>query len=74
MTLQVEAPDAGRYAIRLFHDRDDDGELDTDLLGIPSEPYGFSNNAPARFGPPDFEAAAFEIPAGGTSHTIALQN
>lgn len=73
VTLVLEAPEAGRYAIRLFHDRDGDGELDTNLLGIPTEPYGFSNDAPVRFGPPDFADAAFDVPAGGTSHSIRLQ-
>ena len=35
----------GTYALKVFHDEDDDDELDTNFLGIPSEDYGFSNNA-----------------------------
>lgn len=71
--VELSAPGAGQYAIRLFHDVDGDGELDTNLLGIPSEPYGFSNNAPARFGPPSLEDAIFDVPAGGVAHSISLQ-
>ena len=51
----------GRYAVAAFHDANDNGELDTNLLGIPSEGYGFGNDASALFGPPDFEAAAITV-------------
>jgi len=49
----------GEYAVRIFHDEDDDEELDTGLFGIPTEAYGFSNNASASFGPPDFQDSRF---------------
>ena len=42
---------------------DDDGALDTNLFGAPSEPFGFSNDTPARFGRPDFAEAAFRFVA-----------
>ena len=48
----------GRYAVNAFHDEDGNGELDTNLLGIPSEGYGFANDPPSTFGPADFESAA----------------
>ena len=51
----------GRYAISAFHDLDGDEVLSTNLLGIPTEPFGFSNNAVGSFGPPDFEDAAFTV-------------
>ncbi len=72
VALTLRAPAPGRYAIRLFHDVDGDGALDANLVGIPTEPFGFSNDAPASFGPPSFAAAAFEIGPGGASQTIAL--
>lgn len=53
----------GRYAISAYHDRDKDGRLDTNFVGAPSEPVGFSNGARIRFGPPKFEQAAFEWPS-----------
>ena len=49
---------AGRYAISVFHDENRNGKMDSNLLGIPVERYGFSNNAMGKMGPPDFEAAA----------------
>lgn len=51
----------GTYAISLFHDENDNDKLDTNFLGIPKEDTGSSNNAPARFGPPKWSAAKFEV-------------
>ena len=51
----------GRYGITSFHDRDDDAEIDTNLMGVPTEPYGFSRNARGRFGPPSFDDLSFEV-------------
>lgn len=53
--------DYGTYAISLFHDVNSNKKLDVNGLGIPIEPYGFSNNAPATFGPPSFMRASFEF-------------
>lgn len=57
---------AGKYAVKVFHDVNNNGELDVNLIGIPKEPYGFSNNARGRFGPPDFSAAAITVQPNDT--------
>jgi len=64
---------AGEYAISLFHDVDADGKMAKNAFGIPTEPYGFSNDAPVRFGPPTWEAARFTVSTGTTSQTIRLK-
>lgn len=51
----------GVYAISIFHDINEDGELDTNWIGMPKEPIGFSNNAKGKMGPPKFEDAKFEL-------------
>ena len=51
----------GRFAIAVFHDENDNNELDANILGIPSEGTGFSRNAHGSFGPPSFSDAAVEI-------------
>lgn len=51
----------GRYAVAVFHDQNDNGILDVNALGIPSEPYGFSNNPAAKWSAPKFEEAAVEL-------------
>jgi uncharacterized protein (DUF2141 family) len=52
---------AGRYAVVAFQDLNRNGKLDKNLFGVPTEPYGFSQDARGRMGPPSFEAAAFEV-------------
>ena len=53
----------GRYAIKLYHDANGNGELDTNMMGLPTEAYGFSGEG-GSMGPPPFEKAAFEVVAG----------
>ncbi|HRD53082.1 MAG TPA: DUF2141 domain-containing protein, partial [Flavobacteriales bacterium] len=45
---------AGPHAVKVFHDVNANGKLDTNKIGIPNEPYGFGNDARGRFGPPSF--------------------
>ena len=60
----------GRYAVNAFHDENDNGELDTNLVGIPTEGYAFANDPTVTFGPPDFEAATVTV--GKTSGVVAV--
>ena len=59
-TVLFENLPAGTYALAVFHDENKDGKLNTNLLGIPKEPYGFSNNARPAFSAPGFKEASFE--------------
>ena len=63
----------GRYAIKMFHDIDGDGALQTNPFGSPIEPYAFSNNAPAHLGPPAWAKASFDLPEQGASQTISVR-
>jgi uncharacterized protein (DUF2141 family) len=47
----------GDYAVTVFHDENSNGDIDTGFMRIPKEPYGFSNNAKASFGPPKWSDA-----------------
>lgn len=63
----------GEYGIKLFHDVNNNDEMDTNVFGIPKEPFAFSNNAPARFGPAVWDDAKFEITAEKNTHSISFQ-
>jgi len=63
----------GRYAIKVFHDLDGDGKMETNAFGVPLEPYAASNNAPATMGPPRWADAAFEVGPGGASQDISVR-
>ncbi|MEP2023589.1 MAG: DUF2141 domain-containing protein [Reichenbachiella sp.] len=52
---------AGNYAVTVIHDANANGELDTGAFGIPTEAYGFSNDARGMFGPADFDDSQFEL-------------
>ncbi|MDP3888374.1 DUF2141 domain-containing protein [Hydrogenophaga sp.] len=58
----------GRYAIKSFADENGNAKLDTNILGMPTERYGFSNNARGRLGPPTFDAAAVQLDADSSIH------
>ena len=47
----------GKYAVAVFHDENKNGILDKNYLGIPTEAYGFSNNARRTFSAPSFKEA-----------------
>jgi uncharacterized protein (DUF2141 family) len=58
---QIENLAYGQYAIAIYHDKNKNGKLDTNMLGIPLEEYGFSNNARGRFGPASWSQAKFTV-------------
>ena len=61
----------GYYALKVFHDANSNGQLDTDF-GFPSEAYGFSNNASDPFSAPEWEETKFSLPMGRMTQTIDL--
>jgi uncharacterized protein (DUF2141 family) len=73
VTLHLTAPGPGRYAVKLFQDLNGTGKLAKNFLGMPTEPYAFSNNATGHMGPPDFDAAAFAVGVDGARQEIRFQ-
>ena len=68
--MQVDLP-PGEWAVALSQDMNDNGKMDYNLLGIPTEPYAFSNNVRPRFKAPDFEECKFM--AKGEGHTLTIR-
>jgi len=69
-TFEGLAP--GTYGIKLFHDVNGDGQMNTNPFGMPTEPYAFSNDAKGNFGPAKWDKASFEVSADAAEHTITL--
>lgn len=76
LIVKVEGPSAvldfghvppGTWAIAVIHDENGNGRMDKTLM-MPKEGYGFSRDAPVRFGPPRFAAAAFPIGDAAPAH------
>ena len=70
--LHFDGVPPGQYAISLFHDENANGKLDKQLI-LPREGYGFSRDAPVRFGPPSFASAAFTVGTADQHQTIRMR-
>jgi uncharacterized protein (DUF2141 family) len=63
----------GDYAVSVFQDLDGDGRMGTNVIGMPIEPWGMSNDAVGKFGPPTFEQCKVYVPAEGKAIAITLR-
>jgi acyl-CoA reductase-like NAD-dependent aldehyde dehydrogenase/uncharacterized protein (DUF2141 family) len=67
--IEAELPPA-TYAVSVYEDLNSNHKLDHNLIGIPREPVGASNNPSSRFGSPHFEECSFHL--GYTAQTITI--
>ena len=51
----------GEYAFILYHDINSDGKMNRKFIGIPKEPFGFSNNVRPKLAKPTFEECKFVL-------------
>ncbi len=61
VSFTTDALPPGEYAVQVFHDVNGNGELDANFVGMPKEPWGFSNNARGNFGPPKFADTKVDV-------------
>jgi len=66
ITFSVSNLPDGEYAIQVMHDRNGNGKLDSNFVGIPSEPWAFSNNATGNMGPPKWDEVKFALTGEAT--------
>lgn len=62
----------GRYGVLVLHDENENNKLDTTVLGIPREGYGFSNN-PRLMRRARFDEAVFDLPEAGQRIVIEMR-
>lgn len=72
-SIVFNALPVGEFAFKIFHDENGNGELDTDLLGIPSEPYLFSNDASDPFSAPEWSESKFILPLGKMTRNLSFE-
>ena len=68
-----DLPGPGVYAVAVYHDANANSDFDRTALGMPAEGFGFSNDAPTRFGLPSFDSAKFTAKAGANPMRIKLR-
>ena len=60
--IYIPLPEAGRYAIRLYQDTNNNAQLDQTRRGLPKEPVAFSNNLALLGKPPTLSESSFQFP------------
>lgn len=71
--LTVAGLPAGDYASVVFHDANNNGKMDRNEMGVPTEDYAFSNNAMGKRGVPRFEDARIVLPESGATAVVNLR-
>ena len=71
--IKLDVP-FGSYVVSGFQDFDGNGVISGNFLGIPKEPFGFSNDAKGRFGPPKWQDAVFVFNKSNQEITLRLKN
>jgi len=71
-SVQFQNLPAGTYSVAIYHDVNNNGKLDTNWLGIPKEPYGFSGDFSSKWSKPTFEETQFDFQTNKTIQ-IALK-
>ncbi|MGL4631942.1 MAG: DUF2141 domain-containing protein [Leadbetterella sp.] len=59
--FEIDQIPNGEYAIAFFQDTNGNGVLDTNSVGYPKEPFGFSNDRMPIFSVPSFSKCKFEF-------------
>ena len=60
-SINIYDVENGTYALKFFHDSNSNKKLDMNWMGIPTECFGFSNNAYGLFMPKKFKEWLFEV-------------
>ena len=56
----------GKYAVNVIHDKNNNNKLDTNILGIPKEGWGCSNDARGFMSAPAFKDKLFDLNSNKT--------
>lgn len=73
MTTCMPVPGPGSYAISLYHDEDANRKLTKNFLGLPTEGYGFSRDAPVTYRLPQLDETVFTALPGDNQVHITLR-
>lgn len=72
-SLPVELP-TGEWAVAITQDMNNNNKIDKNFLGIPTEPYAFSNNIRPTIAAPDFNECKFMVDGPGRIVSIVLKD
>lgn len=72
-TLVIPDLAPGNYAFAIYHDANGNGRMDSNMMGIPVEPFAFGRDAQGHMGPPAFDDVALAVPAAGLATHVTLR-
>ena len=73
VTCRFAGVPQGRYAISVGHDLNGNRRVDTNLVGLPTEAWGVSNQVRPLLRAPRFDEAAFEVAADAQERVIDIR-
>ncbi len=73
MTTSFKNLAPGRYAVMVVQDLNGNGRVDTNFVGMPTEPYGASNNRLPRLSAPKYEEALVDVGSERSTITIDVR-
>ena len=73
VTGQLEPLPFGTYAVAVYQDMNGNGQLDKNAVGIPTEPYAFSNNPAVKWRAPTFKETALQLNQAKQAISITLK-
>ncbi len=71
--IPVDGLPPGEYAVSVMHDEAADHKMHFNLIGIPVEGFGFSNNPTVYFGPPSFKRAQLHVDESSTTTAVRFE-
>ena len=72
-SLPVDLP-KGEWAVAITQDLNNNDKIDKNFVGIPTEPYAFSNNVRPTMAAPDFNECKFTVEGPGKVVSIVLKD
>ena len=73
LTIQFTDIPYGDYAIAMYQDINLNGDIDKNIIGIPKEPYAFSNKARAKWSAPTYEETKFDFDENYKIQNVAVR-
>jgi uncharacterized protein (DUF2141 family) len=70
----IHLPSTGVWGLAVYHDVNANRSFNRTGVGLPAEPYGFSNNPRVLFGLPSFRSVRLNVPRTNMQTRIRLRN
>jgi uncharacterized protein (DUF2141 family) len=72
LTTQITDLDYGEFAMAIYQDEDSNGEINKNMIGVPTEGYAFSNNYKPRVKAPSFSDCMFVYDSSTNTVTMNM--